>query len=164
MSSLHRQKIIPHLWYSTQAEEAAQFYASIFPDSSVDRVTALPIDSPSGPAGSVKVVEFRLFGQSFMAITAGPHHDFNDAISLLVSCDSQAEIDRYWNAILENGGKPQACGWIIDQFGLRWQIHPSAFDKMMTDPDKTKASRAAQEMMNQVKFDIAKLEAAFHGK
>jgi len=163
MSSARSQKIVPHLWYSKQAEEAARFYASIFPDSSVDRVTALPADSPSGPAGSVSVVEFRLFGQAFMAITAGPHHDFNDAVSFLVSCDSQAEIDRYWDAILENGGKPQACGWIIDRYGLRWQIHPSALGRMLTDPDKTKASRAAKEMLRQVKFDIAKLEAAFHG-
>ena len=163
MSSARSQKIVPHLWYSKQAEEAARFYASIFPDSSVDRVTALPADSPSGPAGSVSVVEFRLFGQAFMAIAAGPHHDFNDAVSFLVSCDSQAEIDRYWDAILENGGKPQACGWIIDRYGLRWQIHPSALGRMLTDPDKTKASRAAKEMLRQVKFDIAKLEAAFHG-
>jgi len=163
MSSARSQKIVPHLWYSKQAEEAARFYASIFPDSSVDRVTALPADSPSGPAGSVSVVEFRLFGQAFMAITAGPHHDFNDAVSFLVSCDSQAEIDRYWDAILENGGKPQACGWIIDRYGLRWQIHPSALGRMLTDPDKTRASRAAKEMLRQVKFDIATLEAAFHG-
>src|SRR4051812_7737856 len=103
MSSNRLQKIVPHLWYSTQAEEAARFYASIFPDSSVDRVTALPTDSPSRPAGWVKVVEFRLFGQRFMAITAGPHHDFNDAVSFLVNCDSQEEIDRYWDAILKNG-------------------------------------------------------------
>jgi predicted 3-demethylubiquinone-9 3-methyltransferase (glyoxalase superfamily) len=164
MSSTRSQKIIPHVWYATQAEEAARFYASVFPDSSVDRVTALPTDSPSGPAGSVAVVEFRLFGQKFMAITAGKHHDFNDAVSFLVECDSQEELDRYWNAILKNGGKPQACGWIIDRFGLRWQIHPKVLGDMLTQPDKAKAARAAKEMMQQVKFDIAKLEAAFNGK
>lgn len=164
MNSVQRPKIIPHLWYSTQAEEAAQLYASIFPDSSVDRVTPVPGDTPSGPEGSVKVVEFRLFGQAFMAITAGPHHEFNDAVSFLVNCDSQAEVDRYWDAILKNGGKPQACGWIIDKFGLRWQIHPSVLGKMLADPDKAKAARAMKEMLKQVKFDIAKLEAAFHGK
>jgi predicted 3-demethylubiquinone-9 3-methyltransferase (glyoxalase superfamily) len=162
MSSL-RPKITPHLWYAKEAEEAARFYAGIFPNSSVDRVTALPGDSPSGPEGSVKVVEFRLFGQAFMAITAGPHHDFNDAVSFLVNCDSQAEIDRYWEALLENGGKAVACGWIIDKYGLRWQIHPTALDRMMTDPDRTKARRAVKEMMGQVKLDIAKLEAAFNG-
>ena len=164
MSSTKSQKIIPHLWYTSEAEEAARFYASIFPDSSVDRVTALPTDSPSGPAGSVKVVEFRLFGQAFMAITAGKHHDFNDAVSFLVDCDSQAEIDRYWDAILKNGGKAVACGWINDKFGLRWQIHPRVLGEMITSSDKTKAARVAKEMMNQVKFDIAKLEAAFNGK
>ena len=162
--SKQQQKIIPHLWYAKEAVEAARFYASIFPDSRVDRVTSLPSESPSGPAGSVDIVEFTLCGQPFMAITAGPHHEFNDAISLLVNCDSQAEIDRYWDAILKTGGKPQACGWIIDKYGLRWQIHPRVLGEMMTDKDPAKAKRAADEMLKQVKFDIAKLEAAFKGK
>lgn len=163
MSSSRPQKIVPHLWYTKEAEEAARFYASIFPDSSVDRVTQVPGETPSGPAGSVYVVEFRLFGQAFMAITAGRHHDFNDAVSFLINCDSQAEIDRYWDAILKHGGKPQACGWIIDRYGLRWQIHPTVLGEMMTDPDRAKAARAMQEMLRQVKFDISKLEAAFNG-
>jgi predicted 3-demethylubiquinone-9 3-methyltransferase (glyoxalase superfamily) len=157
------QKIIPHLWYAREAEEAARFYASIFPNSRVDRVTGLGADSPSGPAGSVSVVEFTLFGQPFMAMSAGPHDTFNDAVSFMVSCDDQKELDRYWNAILENGGRPQACGWIIDRYGLRWQIVPTALGRLMTSPDKAKAGRAAQEMLRQVKFDIAKLEAAFNG-
>src|SRR5688572_25932426 len=109
MSTTSVQKIVPTLWYSREAVEAARFYASIFPDSRVDNVHALPVDSPSGPAGSVEVVEFTLFGQPFMAFSAGPHHTFNDAVSFTVKCESQAEIDRYWNAIQENGGKPQAC-------------------------------------------------------
>ena len=159
-----KSKIVPHLWYTKEAEEAARFYASIFPDSRVDRVTALAAETPSGPAGSVKVVEFTLFGQEFMAISAGPHDAFNDAVSFLVHCESQAEIDRYWNAILENGGKPQACGWIIDRFGLRWQISPTALGKMMADPDRAKARRAAEAMLKQVKFDLAKLEAAYEGR
>ena len=108
--ALARPKIFTHLWYATDAEEAARFYASVFPDSRVDRVWTLPTDSPSGPAGSVKVVDFTLLGQRFQAIAAGPHHDFNDAISLVVLCDDQAELDRYWNALLEGGGKPQAGG------------------------------------------------------
>jgi predicted 3-demethylubiquinone-9 3-methyltransferase (glyoxalase superfamily) len=164
MSKLSSQKIVPHLWYRKDAEEAARFYATVFPDSRVDRVTPLPIDSPSGPAGSVHVVEFTLLGQAFMAIGAGPHHDFNDAISFLVNCDSQAEIDRYWNAILEDGGIPQACGWIIDKYGVRWQIVPAAFGEMVASPDKEAAKRVAKAMMQQVKFDIATLEAAFRGK
>ena len=96
-----------------------------------------------------------------MAISAGPHDTFNDAVSFMVNCSSQAEIDRYWNALLENGGRPQACGWIIDKYGLMWQIVPTVLGDMMTDPDKAK--RAAEEMLKQVKFDIAKLEAAFRG-
>ena len=164
MSKSSVQKIVPHLWYTKEAEEAARFYAKIFPDSRVDRVTALEAESPSGPAGSVHVVEFTLFGQSFMAISAGPHHEFNDAVSFLVNCDSQAELDRYWNAMLENGGRPQACGWIIDKYGVRWQIVPTVFGEMMASSDKAKVKRVTEEMLKQVKFDIARLEAAFNGK
>jgi len=163
MSQTRMQKIVPHLWYVKEAEEAARFYASISPDSRVGRVTALPADSPSGPAGSVSVVEFTLCGQSFMAISAGPHHDFNDAVSFLVNCSSQEEIDRYWEALLKNGGKPQACGWIIDKWGVRWQIVPTVLGQMITDPDNTKATRVAEEMLKQVKFDVARLEAPFQG-
>jgi predicted 3-demethylubiquinone-9 3-methyltransferase (glyoxalase superfamily) len=164
MSQSSVQKIVPHLWYTREAVEAARFYATLFPNSRVDRVTTLPTESPSGPAGSVDIVEFTLFGQAFMAISAGPHDSFNDAVSFLVNCESQAEIDRYWNALLESGGKAIACGWIHDKYGLRWQIAPTVLGEMMTSPDKAKAARAAQEMMRQVKFDIAKLEAAFNGK
>jgi predicted 3-demethylubiquinone-9 3-methyltransferase (glyoxalase superfamily) len=164
MSKPTVQKIVPHLWYVREAEEAARFYATVFSDSRVDRVTALPAESPSGPAGSVAVVEFTLCGQAFMAISAGPHDSFNDAVSFLVNCDSQAELDRYWNALLENGGKPQACGWITDKYGLRWQIVPTVLGEMMVAKDKAKAKRVAEEMLRQVKFDIAKLEAAFDGR
>jgi predicted 3-demethylubiquinone-9 3-methyltransferase (glyoxalase superfamily) len=158
-----KKKIVPHLWYAKDAEGAARYYASIFPDSRVDRVTALPAESPSGPAGSVSVVEFTLFGQPFMAITAGPHHEFNDAISFLIRCDTQDEIDRYWNAILEGGGKPQACGWIIDRYGLRWQISPSQLEDWMSAGGAA-GKRVAEEMLKQVKFDLGKLRAAFEGK
>ena len=164
MSKSIVQKIVPHLWYVREAEEAARFYATVFPDSRVDRVTAMPAESPSGPAGSVVVVEFTLCGQAFMSISAGPHHEFNDAVSFLVNCDSQAEVDRYWNALLNNGGKPQACGWIIDKYGLRWQIVPTVLGEMMVSKDKAKAKRVTEEMLRQVKFDIAKLEAAFNGR
>ena len=154
-------KIFTHLWYATAAEEAAKFYASVFPDSRVDRVWPLPVDSPSGPAGSVKVVDFTLFGQRFQAITAGPHHDFNDAISIVVLCDDQTELDRYWNALLDGGGKAQACGWLIDRFGLRWQIVPAGMDEMMSSGDKPGAKRVAEAMLKMVKLDIAALEKAY---
>ena len=163
-SKLAAHKIVPHLWYVREAEEAARFYASVFPDSRVDRVTTLPAESPSGPAGSVAIVELTLCGQAFVAFSAGPHDAFNDSVSFMVNCESQAELDRYWNALLNNGGKPQACGWIIDKYGLRWQIAPTVLGEMMADKDKTKAKRAAEEMLRQVKFDIAKLAAAFNGR
>jgi predicted 3-demethylubiquinone-9 3-methyltransferase (glyoxalase superfamily) len=155
-----RAKIFPHLWYAKEAEEAARFYASVFPDSRVDRVTALQSESPSGPAGSVKVVDFTLLGQRFQAMSAGPHHPFNDAISLVVACDDQEELDRYWNALLLDGGKPQACGWLIDRFGVRWQIVPAVFEEMMRDSDAARSKRVTDAMLKMVKFDIATLEKA----
>ena len=154
-------KIHTHLWYATQAEEAATFYASIFPDSHVDGVWSLPSESPSGPAGSVRIVDFTLLGQRFQAMTAGPHHDFNDAISIVVLCDDQAELDRYWNALLEGGGKPQACGWLIDRYGLRWQVVPARLDEMMRDGDQARAKTVTDVLLKMVKLDIAQLEKAY---
>jgi predicted 3-demethylubiquinone-9 3-methyltransferase (glyoxalase superfamily) len=158
-----RAKIFPFLWYAKEAEEAAKFYASIFPDSHVDRVTSLQSESPSGPPGSVKVVDFTLFGQPFRAMSAGPHHEFNDAISMVVLCDDQAELDRYWKALLERGGKPQACGWLIDRFGVRWQIIPAAFEEMMRDKDRARSKRVTDAMLKMVKLEIAALEKAYRG-
>jgi predicted 3-demethylubiquinone-9 3-methyltransferase (glyoxalase superfamily) len=163
MATMRRSKIMTHLWYAREAEEAAKLYTSLFPDSHVDHVTALPSETPSGPAGSVKVVDFTLFGQPFRAMSAGPHHDFNDSISLVVSCDDQAELDRYWSALLESGGKAQACGWLIDRFGVRWQIVPGVFDEMMRDRDVARAKRVTDAMLKMVKLDIATLERAYRG-
>lgn len=156
------QKITPFLWYSSQAEEAAAFYTALFPDSRVTRVTTVPTDSPSGPAGSVKVVEFVLFGQPFTAMSAGPLDPFNHAISFVVTCDDQAEIDRYWDALL-SGGSAEQCGWLKDRFGLSWQIIPAGFGAMMADRDRARARRVADAMMKMVKFDIAALQAAYAG-
>ena len=156
-----RSKIYTHLWYAKEAEEAARFYGSIFPDSRVDRVTPLLSESPSGPPGSVKVVDFTLFGQRFQAISAGPHHEFNDAVSIVVSCDDQAELDRHWNRLLEGGGKPQACGWLIDRFGLRWQIVPAILNEMMNDKDPARSKRVTDALLKMVKLDIATLEKAY---
>ena len=158
-----QKKIFPFLWYAKDAEEAARFYTSIFPNSHVEGVTALQSESPSGPPGSVKVVDFSLFGQPFQAMTAGPHHEFNDAISMVVLCEDQAELDRYWNALLEGGGKPQACGWLIDRYGVRWQVTPAALDQMMRDKDPVRSKRATDAMMKMVKLDIAALEKAYRG-
>jgi len=160
MTTQRLEKITPHLWFVKEAEQAAQFYASIFPDSRVDRVTVIPSDSPSGPAGSVKMVEFTLFGQPFLAISAGPLDSFNHAISFVVNCDDQKEIDRYWGALLQ-GGQAEQCGWLKDRYGVSWQIVPSELRRMMTDPDRDKARRATDAMLKMVKLDIAGLRSAY---
>src|SRR2546427_4879591 len=156
-------KIFPHLWYAKEAEEAAAFYTSIFPDSRVDRVTPLHSDSPSGPAGSVKVVDFTLFGQRFQAISTGRSTRSNHAISLVVICNDQAELDRYWDALLK-GGKAEACGWLQDKYGVSWQIVPAVMVEMMSDKDPVRSKRVSDAMLKMVKLDIAKLQAAYGGK
>jgi predicted 3-demethylubiquinone-9 3-methyltransferase (glyoxalase superfamily) len=156
-------KIYPHLWYAKDAEEAARLYASIFPDSKVEHVATMGSETPSGPPGSVKIVNFTLFGQRFQAMSAGPHHDFNDAVSFVVQCDDQAELDKYWNALLANGGKPQACGWLIDRFGVRWQIIPSALERFMSDKDPARSKRVSDALLKMIKLDIATLEKAYKG-
>ncbi len=156
-------RIVPHLWYAKEAEEAARFYTSIFPDSRVDAVNALPADSPSGPAGSVKVVEFTLAGQPFMAISAGPMDSFNHAVSFVVECQDQAEVDRYWDK-LGAGGSIEQCGWLRDRFGLSWQIVPVELFRMMKDPDRGAARRAAEAMLKMKKLDLAGLQAAFRDR
>lgn len=157
------QKITPFLWYAKEAEEAARFYTSIFPDSRVTRVNAMPAESPSGPPGSVKVVEFLLFGQAFVAMSAGPMDPFNHAVSFVVNCDSQLEIDRYWDGLLQGGGTPEQCGWLRDRFGVAWQVVPSVMGELMGGNDPAGARRAAEAMMKMVKLDIAALKAAYAG-
>src|SRR5256885_4805621 len=146
MASKGRSKIFPHLWYAKEAEEAARFYASIFPDSRVDRVTTLQSETPSGPPGSVKVVDFTLFGQRLQAMSAGPLDPFNHAISLVVACEDQAELDRYWEALLR-GGKAEACGWLKDKYGVSWQIVPALMDEMMSDKDPMRSKRVSDAML-----------------
>lgn len=156
------QRITPFLWYAKEAEEAAAFYVSIFPDSRITRVVSMPSESPSGPPGSVKIVDFVLFGQEFVAMTAGPLDPFNHAVSFVVNCKDQAEIDRYWDALLD-GGTPEQCGWLKDRYGLSWQIVPTVLGEMMAERDPAKAKRASDAMMKMVKIDIAALQKAFAG-
>jgi len=156
-------KIVPFLWYTEKAEEAAAFYASILPNSRVDSVTALPADTPSGPAGSVKVVEFTLMGQPFMAISAGPLDAFNHSVSFIIHCDSQAEIDRLWVAMSE-GGRTEQCGWLRDRYGLFWQIVPAVLGGMMKDQDRARAKRVTEAMLKMTKFDIDGLTKAYEGR
>jgi predicted 3-demethylubiquinone-9 3-methyltransferase (glyoxalase superfamily) len=155
-------QILPSLWYTEKAEEAAAFYASVLPDSRVDSITVLPAENPSGPAGTVTLVDFTLMGRPFSAMSAGKHHPFNHAMTLMVQCDSQAEIDRLWVALSE-GGAPGQCGWLADRFGVSWQIVPTALRRMMKDPDLDRVSRVALAMLKMAKIDMAVLDAAFRG-
>ena len=139
-------KIVPHLWYTKEAVEAANFYASVFPDSRVDNVSQIPAETPSGPPGSVDIVEFTLCGQPFQAISAGPLDPFNHSVSFIVNCDSQEEIDRYW-AALEDGGQPEQCGWIRDRYGLCWQIVPETFGGILKHRGRWR--RAATQLKRQ---------------
>ena len=155
-------KITPCLWYSAQAGEAARFYVSLLPDSRIDSVTTLPADTPSGPAGSVQVVEFTLADRPYMAMSAGPLDPFNHAVSFVVNCDDQAEVDRLWDALSE-GGSVEQCGWLKDRYGVSWQIVPKALGEMMKDKDRTRARRVAEAMLKMVKLDIAGLRRAYDG-
>jgi len=153
-------KLVPCLWYSEKAEEAADFYAALLPDSRVVRVNGLPADSPSGPAGSVKVVEFVLIGRPFIALSAGPLDAFNHSISLMIHCDTQEEIDRLWIG-LSQGGATDRCGWLKDRYGLYWQIVPSSLAEMLADRVPARAKRVAEAMLKMGKLEIAGLEAAY---
>jgi len=153
-------KIVPHLWFADKAVEAASFYVSLFPGSRVDSVTAVPADTPSGPPGSVQVVEFTLAGQPFMAISAGPLDPFNHAISFIVNCADQAEVDRLWDA-LSAGGKVEQCGWLQDRYGVSWQIVPTVLGEMMKDPDRGRARSVMEAMLQMKKLDIARLKQAY---
>ena len=158
-----KQKIVTHLWYAENAEEAAAFYASLIPDSSVDRITPLPADSPSGPAGSVYIVDFTLGGQKFQAINAGPYDPFNHSFSLIINCNTQEEIDRLWDG-LGAGGEIEECGWLKDRYGVSWQIVPAMLDDMMADKDEARAKRVSEAILTMKKLDIAALQAAYEGK
>ena len=163
MATIAKQKIVPHLWFPEKAAEAARFYASLFPHSGVDSVTTIPGDTPSGPAGSVEVVEFTLAGQKFMAIGAGKLDPFNHAVSFLVNCEDQAEVDRLWAALTEGGAEEQ-CGWLRDRYGLSWQIVPKALGELMSSQDRARAGRVMKAMLGMRKLDVAGLRRAYEGR
>ncbi|HEY0412079.1 MAG TPA: VOC family protein [Allosphingosinicella sp.] len=148
------------LWFDKQAEEAANFYVSLLPDSRVRNVNRSPADYPNGQKGDVLVVEFTLDGRPFMALNGGPNFKFDEAISMVVTTDGQAETDFYWDALLADGGEPSMCGWLKDRFGLSWQVTPKQLPRLLGDPDRARAKRAMEAMMKMVKIDIAALEAA----
>jgi predicted 3-demethylubiquinone-9 3-methyltransferase (glyoxalase superfamily) len=152
------QKITPFLWFDTQAEEAVKFYASIFPNSKILNMARYG-DAGPGPKGSVMTVEFELDGQRMIALNGGPVFKFTEAISLVVDCNSQEEVDHYWNKLLQ-GGEESQCGWLKDKYGLSWQIVPTALGKLLSGPDAKKAKRVMEAMLKMKKIDIAALEAA----
>jgi predicted 3-demethylubiquinone-9 3-methyltransferase (glyoxalase superfamily) len=153
-------KITTCLWFNRNAEEAAKFYASTFPESRVTAVHKSPSDYPSGKAGDVLTVEFTVLGQPFVGLNGGPEFTFDEAISFQVFTDTQEETDRYWNAIVGGGGQESMCGWCKDRFGLSWQIVPRVLTEAINDPDTAAARRAMDAMMTMKKIDIAGIEAA----
>lgn len=153
-------KIAACLWYDGNALEAANFYAETFPDSRVDAVHHAPGDYPSGETGDVLTVEFTVLGMPFLGLNGGPEFRFTEAVSFQVYTADQEETDRYWNAIVDNGGAESACGWCRDRFGLSWQITPQILIDAITDPDRKAAARAFAAMMEMKKIDIATITAA----
>ena len=149
------------LWFDSQAEEAAQFYTSVFRDGAITAVHYNTEAGP-GPVGQVMLVEFELNGQKFSALNGGPQHTFNEAVSIVITCADQAEVDYYWSNLVA-GGQEVACGWLKDRYALCWQVVPAVFFEMIADPDTAKAARVTQAMFGMTKFDIAALEQAYAG-
>jgi predicted 3-demethylubiquinone-9 3-methyltransferase (glyoxalase superfamily) len=154
------QKISPFLWYNTEAEEAANFYCSIFPDSKILTTSRYGETGP-GPKGSVMVVKFQLDGQIFYALNGGPDFKFTEAISFTVNCETQQEVDEYWDKLVA-GGKEIQCGWLKDKYGLCWQITPVILGQYLSDKDAKKSARVMQAMMKMVKIDIQQLKDAYN--
>ena len=152
------QRITPFLWFDTQAEEAAKFYASVFKGSRVGNVTRYGEAGP-GPKGSAMIVEFELDGQPFIALNGGPHFTFTEAVSFSVACANQTDVDHYWDTLSE-GGKESQCGWLKDKYGLSWQIVPSRLGELMRSPDPAKSKRVMEALLKMKKIDIATLENA----
>ena len=161
------RKITPNLWFDTQAEEAARFYVSIFPNSNINAVTHYTPEIAKAarmPEGTVLTVSFVLDGNPFLALNGGPIFKFSEAVSFIVECKDQREIDFYWDRLTAEGGQPGQCGWLKDRFGLSWQVVPEGIDRMMTDPDPEKSRRAGAAVMGMKKIDLAALTRAYEGK
>ena len=154
------QKPTPFLWFDSNAEEAMNLYTSIFPNAKIGEVSRYPEGSP-GPAGQVMTASFTLNGQEFIALNGGPMFKFTEAVSFVVNCDTQAEVDHLWHALTADGGEESQCGWLKDKFGLSWQIVPKALGELMGDPDPAKAQRVMQAMLQMRKIDIAGLRQAY---
>ena len=157
-----RQKVVPCLWFDKEAEEAAEFYVSLLPDSRIHAVTRAPGDYPSGKAGDVLIVEFTLAGSRYTALNGGPMFKFNEAISLQIDCEDQAEADRLTEA-LSAAPESEQCGWVKDRYGLSWQIVPYALNRLLSDPEPGVRKRVFEAMMNMKRLNVAELERAARG-
>lgn len=155
-------KITPWLWFDTQAQEAAEFYVSIFPNSSIDKIDHYGAENPERE-GQVITVLFTLDGHRFAALNGGPEFRFTEAVSFEVECADQAELDHYWDRLTTDGGKEVQCGWVADRFGLSWQVTPRRLNELLADPDRAKVQRVMEKMLSMVKLDIEPLEAAARG-
>jgi predicted 3-demethylubiquinone-9 3-methyltransferase (glyoxalase superfamily) len=155
--------ITPFLWYESQAEEAANFYISIFPNSRILKVSRYN-DAGPGPKGTVMVVQFELDGKPFLALNGGPHFKFTEAISFTIDCKNQQEVDHYWTKLTADGGQESQCGWLKDKYGLSWQVVPTVLGELMSDPDKEKAKRTMEAMLKMKKLDIPTLQRAHDGE
>jgi predicted 3-demethylubiquinone-9 3-methyltransferase (glyoxalase superfamily) len=155
-----KQKITPFLWFDSNAEEAANFYVSIFADSKILEVARYG-DTGPGPKGSVMTVKFQLEGLELVALNGGPHFQLDEAFSLVVNCETQQEVDALWDKLLAGGGTPSQCGWLKDRFGLSWQITPTILLRLITDKDPARSSRVMAAMMRMAKIDIATLKKAY---
>lgn len=158
-------KISPCLWFDGNAEDAANFYVSIFKDSKINRILRWTEDNEiaGGKEGNVVLVEFTLFGKTYQGLNGGPQYKFSEAVSFSVDCDDQAEVDYYWEKLTADGGKPVQCSWLTDKFGLSWQIVPRRLPELLNDPDPAKATRVMHAMQKMVKIDVAELEKAAKG-
>jgi predicted 3-demethylubiquinone-9 3-methyltransferase (glyoxalase superfamily) len=156
--------ITPNLWFDGRAEEAAAFYVSIFPDSRIDAISRSPADNLSTKAGDVLLVTFTLAGQRFVGINGGSQFPFTEAVSFEIDCADQAEVDRYWAALVEGGGEQGQCGWLTDRFGLSWQVVPHEIAAYLGGPDAVGAARAMQAMLRMQKLDLAKIRDAYEGR
>lgn len=156
-------KLYPCLWFDGNAEEAAGFYVTLLPDSHVDKVWSSPAETPSGPEGMALTVDFTLAGQKLQGLNGGPQFRFNEAVSFVIDCEDQAEVDRLWDALTADGGEPGPCGWVKDRFGLSWQIVPRRLDELLNDPDPERARRAMAAMLTMGKIEVAGLEQAADG-
>jgi predicted 3-demethylubiquinone-9 3-methyltransferase (glyoxalase superfamily) len=163
------QKITPFLWFNGQAEQAAKFYASIFKNSKVGRILrygeeVAKVSESGRPVGSVLTIEFEIAGQKFVALNGGPQFKFNESISFVVNCDTQEEVDYFWEKLSADGGEESQCGWLKDKFGVSWQITPTILIDMLHDKDSEKAERVMKAMLQMQKIDIAKLKTAYASK